>query len=87
MFDKILHKSFIFVGVFLTFILTILMLLSLFHFVTDVNISFHGFLAMFLGCFFSFLIITLLIVLILISNRQGYDDRVIRFDLDKNFFK
>tara|TARA_B100000131_G_scaffold321709_1_gene373396 strand:- start:1088 stop:1351 length:264 start_codon:yes stop_codon:yes gene_type:complete len=87
MLDETLHKIFVFGGIFLISSLSVFLLLSFFDFFSDVNISFHGFLAMFLGCFFSFLVISLLITLTLISNRQGYDDRVISFDLDEDFFK
>ena len=77
MIDKTFHKIFIILGILLTLFLVIFCLLSLSRVYFDLNISFHGLFALFLGCFFSFALIGFLMTLLFLSHQKGFDDQVI----------
>jgi len=54
-------------------------LFSLLKIYMDIHISFHGLLALFLGCFFSFALVGFLTFLVFLSHQKGFDERVINF--------
>ena len=43
----------------------------------DLSISLHGFFALFLGCFFSLVIVGGLTFLVFMSHQKGFDEQVI----------
>ena len=43
----------------------------------DIHISSHGLFALFLGCFFSFILVGLLTFLVFLSHQKGFDEQVI----------
>ena len=43
----------------------------------DIHISSHGLFALFLGCFFSFVLVGLLTFLVFLSHQKGFDEHVI----------
>ena len=77
--DKTFHKFLIISGVLLTLFLLMTFLFSLLKIYMDIHISFHGLLALFLGCFFSFALVGFLTFLVFLSHQKGFDERVINF--------
>ena len=77
--DKTFHKFLIISGALLTLFLLMTFLFSLLKIYMDIHISFHGLLALFLGCFFSFALVGFLTFLVFLSHQKGFDERVINF--------
>ena len=75
--DKTFYTFLIISGVLLTFFLLVTFLFSLLKIYMDINISFHGLFALFLGCFFSFVLVGLLTFLVFLSHQKGFDEQVI----------
>ena len=75
--DKTFHKFLIISGVLLTLFLLMIFLFSLLKIYMDINISSHGLFALFLGCFFSFVLVGLLTFLVFLSHQKGFDEQVI----------
>ena len=77
--DKTFYTFLIISGVLLTFFLLVTFLFSLLKIYMDIHISSHGLFALFLGCFFSFVLVGLLTFLVFLSHQKGFDERVINF--------
>ena len=77
--DKTFYTFLIISGVLLTFFLLVTFLFSLLKIYMDIHISSHGLFALFLGCFFSFVLVSLLTFLVFLSHQKGFDERVINF--------
>ncbi len=75
--DKTFHTFLIISGVLLTFFLLVTFLFSLLKIYMDIHISSHGLFALFLGCFFSFVLVGLLTFLVFLSHQKGFDEQVI----------
>ena len=75
--DKIFYTFLIISGVLLTFFLLVTFLFSLLKIYMDIHISSHGLFALFLGCFFSFILVGLLTFLVFLSHQKGFDEQVI----------
>ena len=77
MFDKIFHRVLVICGIFLFLLLFLAFIFSIFDLYMDLNISLHGFFALFLGCFFSLVIVGGLTFLVFMSHQKGFDEQVI----------
>ena len=77
MFDKIFHRTLVICGIFLFLLLFLVFIFSIFDLYMDLNISSHGFFALFLGCFFSLVIVGGLSFLVFMSHQKGFDEQVI----------
>ena len=77
MFNKIFHRALVICGIFLFLLLFLVFIFSIFGLYMDLNISLHGFFALFLGCFFSLVIVGGLTFLVFISHQKGFDEQVI----------
>ena len=75
--DKIFYTFLIISGVLLTFFLLVTFLFSLLKIYMDIHISSHGLFALFLGCFFSFVLVGFLTFLVFLSHQKGFDEQVI----------
>ena len=75
--DKIFYTFLIISGVLLTFFLLVTFLFSLLKIYMDIHISSHGLFALFLGCFFSFVLVGILTFLVFLSHQKGFDEQVI----------
>ena len=75
--DKTFYTFLIISGVLLTFFLLVTFLFSLLKIYMDIHISSHGLFALFLGCFFSFVLVGILTFLVFLSHRKGFDEQVI----------
>ena len=75
--DKTFYTFLIISGVLLTFFLLVTFLFSLLKIYMDIHISSHGLFALFLGCFFSFVLLGLLTFLVFLSHQKGFDEQVI----------
>ena len=75
--DKNFYTFLIISGVLLTFFLLVTFLFSLLKIYMDIHISSHGLFALFLGCFFSFVLVGLLTFLVFLSHQKGFDEQVI----------
>ena len=75
--DKTFYTFLIISGVLLTFFLLVTFLFSLLKIYMDMHISSHGLFALFLGCFFSFVLVGLLTFLVFLSHQKGFDEQVI----------
>jgi len=75
--DKTFYTFLIISGVLLTFFLLVTFLFSLLKIYMDIHISSHGLFALFLGCFFSFVLVGLLTFLVFLSHQKGFDEHVI----------
>ena len=75
--DKTFYTFLIISGVLLTFFLLVTFLFSLLKIYMDIYISSHGLFALFLGCFFSFVLVGLLTFLVFLSHQKGFDEQVI----------
>ncbi len=75
--DKTFYTFLIISGVLLTFFLLVTFLFSLLKIYMDIHISSHGLFALFLGCFFSFVLVGLLTFLVFLSHQKGFDEQVI----------
>ena len=75
--DKTFYTFLIISGVLLTFFLLVTFLFSLLKINMDIHISSHGLFALFLGCFFSFVLVGLLTFLVFLSHQKGFDEQVI----------
>ena len=75
--DKTFYTFLIISGVLLTFFLLVTFLFSLLKIYMDIHISSHGLFALFLGCFFSFILVGLLTFLVFLSHQKGFDEQVI----------
>ena len=75
--DKTFSIFLIISGVLLTFFLLVTFLFSLLKIYMDIHISSHGLFALFLGCFFSFVLVGLLTFLVFLSHQKGFDEQVI----------
>ena len=75
--DKTFHTFLIISGVLLTFFLLVTFLFSVLKIYMDIHISSHGLFALFLGCFFSFVLVGLLTFLVFLSHQKGFDEQVI----------
>ena len=77
--DKTFYTFLIISGVLLTLFSLVTFLFSLLKIYMDIHISSHGLFALFLGCFFSFVLVSLLTFLVFLSHQKGFDERVINF--------
>ena len=75
--DKTFYTFLIISGVLLTFFLLVTFLFSLLKIYMDIHISSHGLFALFLGCFFSFVLVGILTFLVFLSHQKGFDEQVI----------
>lgn len=75
--DKTFYTFLIISGVLLTFFLLVTFLFSVLKIYMDIHISSHGLFALFLGCFFSFVLVGLLTFLVFLSHQKGFDEQVI----------
>ena len=75
--DKTFYTFLIISGVLLTLFLLVTFLFSLLKIYMDIHISSHGLFALFLGCFFSFVLVGLLTFLVFLSHQKGFDEQVI----------
>ena len=75
--DKTFYTFLIISGVLVTFFLLVTFLFSLLKIYMDIHISSHGLFALFLGCFFSFVLLGLLTFLVFLSHQKGFDEQVI----------
>ena len=75
--DKTFYTFLIISGVLLTFFLLVTFLFSLLKIYMDIHISSHGLFALFLGCFFSFVLVGFLTFLVFLSHQKGFDEQVI----------
>ena len=75
--DKTFYTFLIISGVLLTFFLLVTFLFSLLKIYMDIHISSHGLFALFLVCFFSFVLVGLLTFLVFLSHQKGFDEQVI----------
>lgn len=75
--DKTFYTFLIISGVVLTFFLLVTFLFSLLKIYMDIHISSHGLFALFLGCFFSFVLLGILTFLVFLSHQKGFDEQVI----------
>ena len=75
--DKTFYTFLIISGVLLTFFLLVTFLFSVLKIYMDIHISSHGLFALFLGCFFSFVLVGLLTFLVFLSHQKGFDEEVI----------
>ena len=75
--DKTFYTFLIISGVLLTFFLLVTFLFSLLKIYMDIHMSSHGLFALFLGCFFSFVLVGLLTFLVFLSHQKGFDEQVI----------
>ena len=75
--DKTFYTFLIISGVLLIFFLLVTFLFSLLKIYMDIHISSHGLFALFLGCFFSFVLVGLLTFLVFLSHQKGFDEQVI----------
>ena len=75
--DKTFYTFLIISGVLLTFFLLVTFLFSLLKIYMDIHISSHGLFALFLGCFFSFILVGFLTFLAFLSHQKGFDEQVI----------
>ena len=75
--DKTFYTFLIISGVLVTFFLLVTFLFSLLKIYMDIHISSHGLFALFLGCFFSFVLVGFLTFLVFLSHQKGFDEQVI----------
>ena len=75
--DKTFYTFLIISGVLLTFFLLVTFLFSLLKIYMDIHISSHGLFALFLGCFFSFVLVGFLTFLVFLSHQKGFYEQVI----------
>ena len=75
--DKTFYTFLIISGVLLTFFLLVTFLFSLLKIYMDIHISSHGLFALFLGCFFFFILAGILTLLVFLSHQKGFDEQVI----------
>ena len=75
--NKTIYAFLIILGVLLTFFLLMTFLFSLLKIYMDIHISPHGLFALFLGCFFSFVLVGFLTFLVFLSHQKGFDEQVI----------
>lgn len=75
--DKTFYTFLIISGVLLTFFLLVTFLFSLLKIYMDIHISSHGLFALFLGCFFSIVLVGFLTFLVFLSHQKGFDEQVI----------
>ena len=75
--NKAFHKILVMLALILTAFLLVLLMFSLIRVHLDVNMSSNGLIALFLGCFFSFVLVGVLTYLLFLSHRKGFDDQII----------
>ena len=72
-----MNKAFQKILVVLAAFLLLLLVFSLIRVHLDINMSSNGLIALFLGCFFSFVLVGVLTYLLFLSHQKGFDDQVI----------
>ncbi len=75
--NKVFHKTLVVSALILAVFLLLLLVLSLIRVHLDINMSSNGLIALFLGCFFSFVLVGVLTYLLFLSHQKGFDDQVI----------
>ena len=75
--NKAFHKIVVVLALILATFLLLLLMFSLIRVHLDVNVSSNGLIALFLGCFFSFVLVGVLTYLLFLSHRKGFDDQII----------
>ena len=76
--NKAFHKILVVLALILAaFLLLLLLMFSLIRVHLDINMSSNGLIALFLGCFFSFVLVGVLTYLLFLSHQKGFDDQVI----------
>tara|TARA_Y100001936_G_C15650812_1_gene446355 strand:+ start:290 stop:547 length:258 start_codon:yes stop_codon:yes gene_type:complete len=75
--NKAFHKIVVVLALILATLLLLLLMFSLIRVHLDVNVSSNGLIALFLGCFFSFVLVGVLTYLLFLSHQKGFDDQVI----------
>ena len=75
--DKAFHKILAVLALILAAFLLLLLVFSLIRVHLDIHMSPHGLIALFLGCFFSFVLVGVLTYLLFLSHQKGFDDQVI----------
>ena len=73
--NKAFHKILVVLALILAALL--LLMFSLIRVHLDINMSSNGLIALFLGCFFSFVLVGVLTYLLFLSHQKGFDDQVI----------
>ena len=74
--NKAFHKILVVLALILAAFL-LLLVFSLIRVYLDINMSSNGLIALFLGCFFSFVLVGVLTYLLFLSHQKGFDDQVI----------
>ena len=74
--NKAFHKILVVLALILAAFL-LLLVFSLIRVHLDINMSSNGLIALFLGCFFSFVLVGVLTYLLFLSHQKGFDDQVI----------
>ncbi len=75
--NKAFQKILVVLALILAAFLLLLLMLSLIRVHLDINMSSNGLIALFLGCFFSFVLVGVLTYLLFLSHRKGFDDQII----------
>ena len=75
--NKAFHKILVVLALILAAFLLLLLVFSLIRVHLDINMSSNGLIALFLGCFFSFVLVGVLTYLLFLSHQKGFDDQVI----------
>ena len=74
--NKAFHKIVVVLALILAAFLLLLLMFSLIRVHSDVNMSSNGLMALFLGCFFSFVLVGVLTYLLFLSHQKGFDDQI-----------
>ena len=75
--NKAFQKILVVLALVLAAFLLLLLVFSLIRVHLDINMSSNGLIALFLGCFFSFVLVGALTYLLFLSHQKGFDDQVI----------
>ena len=75
--NKAFHKILVVLALTFAAFLLLLLVFSLIRVHLDINMSLNGLIALFLGCFFSFVLVGVLTYLLFLSHQKGFDDQVI----------
>ena len=75
--NKAFHIILVVLVLVLVAFLLVLLMFSLIRVHLDINMSSNGIIALFLGCFFSFVLVGVLTYLLFLSHQKGFDDQVI----------
>jgi hypothetical protein len=75
--NKAFHIILVVLALILAAVVLVLLMFSLIRVHLDINMSSNGLIALFLGCFFSFVLVGVLTYLLFLSHRKGFDDQII----------